>query len=185
MDHNAGIYLAVGGLVIAWANNESVFLAMLQSVMGGDRDAGNIVWFSQRNTKARIDLLLRLCQAKVHDKALLRDLRSAASRFRGLSRVRNLYCHGLYGYDPQFRLNQIISTTVADDGAPVRHTQKFFNQATLNELSDAIIKLAELNRDLWGLVPRLASELGVSSPPIPQLLPPEGIPRRFVEDTKE
>jgi hypothetical protein len=171
IDHNAGIYLAIGSLVVNWANNESIFLAMLQTVMGGDAPAGNIVWYSQRTTKARLDLLLRLCQSKIADKALLRDIRKAASQFRGFTRARNFYCHGLYRYDERLRLIEVVSVSISDEGEPLRPTQKPFTRATFNELADTINKLTTLNRDLWALVPRLASALGVPSPQVPSLLP--------------
>jgi hypothetical protein len=172
IDHNAGIYLAIGSLIVHWANNESVFLAMLQTLIGGDgRAAGNIIWYSQRTTKARLDLFLRLCRAQVNDDALLREINQAARQFRGLTKVRNLYCHALYEYDEELRLRRLMSITVADNGEPLRPEEKFFNRATLNELADAINKLAALNRNLWGLVQRLASALGAQHVRVPPLPP--------------
>jgi hypothetical protein len=64
-----------------------------------------------------------------------------------------------------------MSITVADDGEPLRPEEKFFNRATLNELADAINKLAALNRDLWELVQRLASALGAQHIQVPPLPP--------------
>jgi hypothetical protein len=47
-EHNMGIYQAIGVLVITWGSDESVFLAMLQALLGGDKQTAIIVWFSSR-----------------------------------------------------------------------------------------------------------------------------------------
>jgi hypothetical protein len=171
MNHNAGIYLAIGSLVVHWANNESVFCAMLQALMRGERHSADIVWYSQRTTKARLDLLLRLARVQVKDATLISDLKKAAANFKGLSRVRNLYCHGMYTYDEQLRLVGLSGITVADEGEPLRLERKPFNSGTMNELSDTINKSSTLNRALWALVPRLESALGAPPVPPPHLPP--------------
>jgi hypothetical protein len=173
MEHNAGILLAIGGLAINWANNESVFLAMLQALLGGERLSSNVIWFSQRNTKARIALILRLCQARINDSALMTEIKSATKQFNGFTNVRNFYMHGTYGYDTEMYLSSITSISVSDEGEPLRPTTKPFDRATLNQLADTTIKLTELNRRLWAIVPRLESATGaqpVRPPQFPPLL---------------
>ncbi len=57
-DFNAAIQAAIGGLVVAWANSESVFLALLQLLMKETEITAAIVWHSHRTTQARLDLVM-------------------------------------------------------------------------------------------------------------------------------
>ena len=59
-EHNIRIYQAIGVLVINWGSDESVFLAMLQALLGGDKQTAIIVWFSFYNTTNPLDLVRRL-----------------------------------------------------------------------------------------------------------------------------
>ncbi len=56
--HNAAFLTSIGSLVVNWANNESVFLAMIQVLVGGDKLTAAIVWHSHRTTHARLELVL-------------------------------------------------------------------------------------------------------------------------------
>jgi len=49
-EHNMRIYQAIGVLVINWGSDESVFLAMLQALLAGDKSSATIVWASFHNT---------------------------------------------------------------------------------------------------------------------------------------
>lgn len=94
--HNAGILIAIGGLIVHWANNESVFLAMLQTLIAGGEQTAAIIWQSQKTSRPRLDLVGRLVREQVKDQQLIADIESAIARFGGLSRARNFYCHATY-----------------------------------------------------------------------------------------
>jgi hypothetical protein len=82
-EHNMGIYQAIGVLVINWGSDESVFLAMLQALLGGEKQTAIIMWLSFYNTKNRLDLrpvISNTLQAR--DYAPL--VRSAQNRFANL-----------------------------------------------------------------------------------------------------
>lgn len=170
-DFNTPWYLAIGVLVVNWANNESVFLAMLQVLVGGNEDTAAIVWHSHRTTRARLELVERLCREQIKDEDLLKDIQQAVSQFFGFSRIRNFYCHALYGFDDG-RLLLASGATTPQQGEPIIWEHRRFDPAAMNELGDTITKLLTFNRALWKLVDRLQSELGVQRVSMPQL-PPE------------
>ena len=69
--HNSGIQISIGGLVIHWANNESVFLAILKLLAPGTAMTGPIIWQSLWTSRPRLDLVLRLARERVEkDKTL-------------------------------------------------------------------------------------------------------------------
>src|SRR5207302_1132151 len=125
-DWNAVIYQSIGKLVVNWANNESVFLKLFQVAMSVEPFVANLIWSSQRTTAARLDLLLRFCQARIKDEEFLSAVLKAVKDFKGLTKVRNRYCHCLYEYDADGRLLGAQNVTVSDQGEPLRVDQKTF-----------------------------------------------------------
>jgi hypothetical protein len=170
-EHNAGVFLALGGLIIHWANNESVFLAMLQALIHGDRENAGVIWHSQTNTRARLELVGRLTRQRVRDPQLIKDIMTALSQFRGFTNVRNFFCHATYLYDADGKIASANSVVTVSEGIPLRLETKTMHNGTLNEIADASLKLLEFNAHLWALVERLEGQLGVPPampPPSPQ-----------------
>jgi hypothetical protein len=174
--HNMSILVAIGGLVVNWANNESVFMAMLQALVSGGEHTAAIIWQSQRTSRARLELVARLVREQVSDPALVNDIEQSMSQFEGFSRVRNFYCHATYEHDPiDGAILGAHGMTLSNEGAPIIFERKLFNRGTLNEIGDVSMRLAAYNRHLWNLVERLQATLGVQRvrlPVLPPLDPP-------------
>jgi hypothetical protein len=170
-DHNSAYHCAIGGLVIAWANNESVFLAMLQLLIPSEESkSAAMVWFSHRTTMGRIDLVGRLCRQQLKDKSLAEDISRAIVNFKGFCKTRNFYCHAMYHYDSDRCLAKAVGATMAQEDEPIRFEAKRLDIGALNEIGDAVIRLGEFNRDLWKLVLRLQDALGLRHISLPELL---------------
>lgn len=168
--HNMGFILAIGGLVINWANNESVFMAMLQVLIKGGKKSAAIVWYSHRTSNARLELMHRLARERIANKKLLKDLEQAIKQFKGFSRVRNFYCHATYHYDGNLNLREATSAVATQEGDPLVFESKKLEKAALNEITHASIELAKLNRHLWSIVQRLQTALRVRRVKLPLLL---------------
>lgn len=172
-EHNAAFLLAIGGLAVNWANNESVFMAMLQALMGGGEHSALIVWLSLRTTRARLELIRRLCREQVMDRDLLADIEAAIDQFKGFSRTRNFFCHATYRYDHGQRLIEATSAALTYDEQPLSFETKVMDRQTLNEITDASMKMATFNKRLWKLIPRLERALGVQRVRLPPFLSEE------------
>ncbi|MGB7739329.1 MAG: hypothetical protein WBM03_09460, partial [Steroidobacteraceae bacterium] len=79
----------------------------------------------------------------------------------------------LYNYDPDLNLHSATSTAYSTDDAPLRLEAKRMDLATLNEISDATMKLVTLNRQLWVLVDRVQKDLAVDRVKLPDFLEPK------------
>lgn len=159
--HNTAFYAAIGQLVVAWANNESVFLAMLQLLTGDSRTA-LIMWHSLRTTQARLDLIGNLSREKLQGSALLVDVAAAIKRFKGFTGLRNFYCHAQYDYDLETLIMVSASqSTLSQEDSPIRHETRPLDKSAMNSLSDTSTELAEYNKTLWVLVGQLSVELGL------------------------
>lgn len=62
-DHNLPFLVAIGQLVISWANNESLFLAVLQ-VLFRDSKTAAITWASHKNSRTRLQFVQALVEEK-------------------------------------------------------------------------------------------------------------------------
>jgi hypothetical protein len=182
--HNIGILVAIGGLIVNWANNESVFMAMLQVLIGGGEHTAAITWQSLRTSRGRLELVARLVREQVKDSTLVSDIERSISQFEGVSRARNFYCHATYEHDPiDGAILGAHGMTVSNEGPPIIFERKLFNRGTINEIGDASMRLAAYNRHLWSLVERLQTALGVQRVKLPELPPldpqaPESRPRQ-------
>ncbi|HEV7910282.1 MAG TPA: hypothetical protein VGP28_04165 [Methylocella sp.] len=161
-EHNLGIWCAIGVLVVNWGSDESVFLAILQALLGGDKETAIIVWLSFHNTANRLELVRRLTKQHVIDKALRADIESAVVEFVGCTKTRNFFCHAAYRSDDQARLRVAQSISLSDDGEPlIRDASRLLDRSTLNVVTETARRLADLNPVLWVLVRRLEDALQV------------------------
>jgi hypothetical protein len=155
--------------VINWGSDESVFLAMLQALLGGNKKTANIVWFSFYNTTNRLDLVRRLIKQHVTDKALQADIESAVVEFLGCTKTRNFFCHAAYSTDDQARLSAAHSASLSDNGEPlIRDNSRLLDRSALNDIVETARRLADLNPVLWGLVRHLEDALQVPPERRPQ-----------------
>jgi hypothetical protein len=157
-DHNLGIWCAIGVLVVNWDSDESVFLGMLQALLGGDKETAIIAWLSFHNTANRLELVRRLTKQHVTDKALRADIESAVVEFGGCTKTRNFFCHAAYGGDDEARLRVAHSISLSDDGEQlIRDASRPLDRSTLNDVTETARRLADLNPVLWDLVRRIES----------------------------
>lgn len=178
--HNTAFVIAIGHLVINWANNESIFRAMLTALLREDDPDSHrteIVWFSLRNTQARLEIVWNLCRAEIKNESLLEDIGKALDHFRSLTDTRHFYCHAMYTYGPNKHLERALGVSLSRDGYPLRLTTKRFDSATLNEMQNVSTNLVKLNKKLWRLVTRLRDELGLPLQELPPQLTEENTNR--------
>jgi len=160
-DHNIGIYHAIGVLAITWASDESVFLALLQTLLDGNKNEALVIWFSHFNTASRLEVVSRLARQRIKDQPLLVDVLKALKEFGGHTRVRNFFLHAAYTSDSKGRLATAESITMSDTGLPARIDQRILGRETLNSVVESARQLSDLNSDLWHLVLRLEDLLQV------------------------
>lgn len=160
-DHNLGIYHAIGVLVINWATTESIFLAMLQALLGGDKKTALVVWFSHFNTATRIDVVSRMAREHLNDASLIIDIDSAAKKFGGASKVRNYYCHSAYRTGEENKLVRTYGGKISDEGKPIRIDARPLDTANLNIIVNTANQLWEMQEPLWNLVLRIEDTLQV------------------------
>lgn len=169
-DHNSTIYLLIGQLIIHWANNESLFMRILYTLLGATMKEASTVFYAHKNTQGRLDLVLALGNAKIADPELKRELNKLVSDFKGLSRARNHYAHATYRYDDELRILDADGIIFDNRDQIYKHDVKRFTPATINEIDDANMRAVTMNRALWGFAHRLDRHFGMT-PEMPQQVP--------------
>lgn len=167
--HNAAFLTSIGGLVVNWANNESVFMAMLQLLLVGGKQSAAIVWYSVRSTSGRLELVSSLCRERVKDAQLLEDIFRAIQTFKGFTKTRNFYCHATYRYDTELNLDSASGVTTTQEGEPLAFEVRKMDLASLNDMKFASVELGKFNAKLWAIVERLQVDTGVQLANLPQL----------------
>lgn len=168
METNGAILLALGQLFVNWSNNESVFLAVLQNLLGSQthRQAA-IVWFSHKNTRARLQLIEALARDAIADEELLSDILAASSKFYNLTKVRNFYAHATFQYSEDLQLVEAQSFEIIDDTDVVKTIAKALSPATMNEIMDVTWRLTESNGVVWDIARRIGEHTGSQRARIP------------------
>lgn len=169
MGHNAGFHTAIGSLVIHWANTESVYMLYLQVLLNQDRYDTAIIWHAQRSTAARLDLIAKLARSRLADNHDLRDdVLKSVSLFRGFCNTRNFFCHAVYSYDGESKLDFAHGTTLTQDDYPLNFERKPMDAETANEIIDASNRLAGFSDECWDLAERLDRNFGTQHVTRPQ-----------------
>jgi hypothetical protein len=170
--HNSGFSLAIGELIIHWANNESMFLKILVSLMGHDRELARIVFYSHKNTMGRLDLFSALIKSKVSDKLIIDDFERLVSNFKNLSKKRNFFAHCMYSYQgkPEM-LSEATGVMFDNQSQSFRDETVRMEAPAIREIDNTNIKFVELNHKLWSFTRRLDEYL---AEPLPeQQKPPD------------
>lgn len=172
--HNVTIYIAIGQLIVHWANNESLFMRILHSLMGGGdhmKDATTI-FHSHKNTMGRLDLIQALGNGKISDELLKEELSRLIRSFRALSRLRNFIAHSTYNYGSELQIVDALGVVFDNQKGAFRTEVKRFDLATINEIDNACLNAVTMNRELWTFALALDRHFG-REPEMPQQVPPE------------
>lgn len=170
-DANAAFIMVIGQLIVNWANNESVFLAMLQNLLcSPTHHQAAIIWHSHKNTRARLQIIDALARDRISDQELLEDILRASGHFYTQTKIRNFYAHAIYLYDEDLALKGAQAFEISEKEPVVSESNKVFNKATLNEMVHTSIQLSEHNRHLWQIVFRIGECLGGQHAHIPEIV---------------
>lgn len=153
----------IGQLVFSWSNNESLLIYVLMILLKTDEPSAAVTFSTLNTTRARLDLVQRLAQINIADRATRAALDSVIEGFAEASRIRNELLHAMY---------------IVDAGGEITHTQlmrvvtkggrmSFGEQHPLDqERVDGIVRtcadLRRLNRQIWDLLPQLRDAIGRS-----------------------
>lgn len=169
LDNDDKLAYGVGALVMHWGTCESLFYGLLDAMAGKpDNNTGPILWLSHRNTRDRLDLVVRLAREQG---AFPTEVAAACKKFRSINRVRNHFCHAAYRSNAVGDLLGVESHTLTDKDEPLQADFRPLSSGMLNEIAHAIHEAEALNPILWELLIRVRDKLGVSHPALPPELP--------------
>ena len=144
---------ALGSMVVAWGNCETLLLALMECVAGRpDAHSAPVVWLSQRNTNARIDLVKNLIRLhrKLDDEAP--RLFKLLDRFKGVTRVRNYFCHSGFTVDADSNLCGVYGYSLSLKGAVSQEDRRPLNKALINQVLDCTDTTRDLICEFWQAV---------------------------------
>ncbi len=170
------IRIQLADLFISWANTESLFNAVLESLLGTTHERAATVFLSHRSTKPRLDLILALSHERLQPQRQ-QELQAFAKRFRKLSDSRNYFAHCIYIGDQDGKLAATSGARMTPDEGMYKVEEKIFDAATMNEIKVSIEGLMRLSLDLREWVNGLNAALGLPPLENPSMPVPKRIPR--------
>ena len=154
------ILTLIGNLAYSWSNNESMFIYVLMLLMNTDEISAAVVFATLNTTRARLDLVERLAKIKIKDKVIDKTLERMVARFNQFTRLRNEFNHCMYSVDQSGEITHTQSIRVQEvRGQMQLGIVRKMHGARIQEMSDAIRGLTQLNREIWDFLPRLQAHL--------------------------
>jgi hypothetical protein len=166
-------YADIGNLMVQYANNESVFLGIISSLLG-DPEAAHVVFFSHKNTQGRMELLSALAVEKIADAALLDEFQALHRHFKNLGKTRNFYAHARYGATEEGDLVSAVGIVFDNQTKRFRENEVALDAKARHELRQCAAKLKALNERLWAFSHRLDDWLRAQTEGQPRLPPSLG-----------
>lgn len=154
----------IGNLSFVWSNNESLFVHLIESLVGCDQASAVIIFTSLNSTRSRIETVERLGRAKIQDTALRKDLEYLLKEFGECTRIRNEFVHCMFGLDElgtlsftqSFRIRDVAGTQSLEPPKPI-------DAARVAKLTTSIHRMRRFNRKVFEIIPRLRSETSLSA----------------------
>lgn len=163
--------IGIGALVMEWANCETIFYGIFECIAGrAATDNGHVIWLSLRTTEARMALLVQLAKVQHGTDLNAEQIAKLCERFKGVSRVRNFFCHSDYPLDDDGDVIRVQNFSLVPLDEPIAWKAKPMTKGTLNELAHTIEQCRRLCVDAWKLLVNVRETLQVQHVELPQWL---------------
>ncbi|NJL07879.1 MAG: hypothetical protein HC900_06155 [Methylacidiphilales bacterium] len=155
-DQRTAVLALIGNIVFSWSNNESLLIYVMMLLLDSDEISAAIVFSTLNTTRARLDLIDRLARVNVTDRAVAKELRRLMERFNACTRARNELNHCMYTLDDRGVITHTKSLRLETSRGRLRWgTERPVDDKRLDELKTMLREMRDLNRELWGFLPRL------------------------------
>lgn len=154
------LFALIGNINYSWSNNESMFIYILQHLMGSDELTATLVFGTLNTTRARLELIERLADAKLKDEDLQKRLRRILRIFNESTRLRNEFSHSTFKQNQQGEITHTHSMRIQRKNGQIQLGEiKPLDDARIAQMGNAIEKLVKLNREIWAFLPDLQKAL--------------------------
>ncbi|KZK77245.1 hypothetical protein PsAD13_04722 [Pseudovibrio sp. Ad13] len=150
------LFALIGNINYSWSNNESTFIYILQHLMQTDELTATLVFGTLNTTRARLELIERLADAKLKNVALKKKLRRILRIFNESTRLRNEFSHATFKQNQQGEITHTHSMRIQRKNGQIQLGEiKAVDDARITQMGNAIEKLVKLNREIWAFLPEL------------------------------
>ncbi|OKL44791.1 hypothetical protein [Pseudovibrio exalbescens] len=150
------LFALIGNMSYCWSNNESMFIYVLQYLIRTDEITATIIFGTLNTTRARIDLVERLAEAKLADKDAATQLRRIIRRFNECTKLRNEFNHSVFKTDSEGAITHTHSMRIQRRNGQLHLGElKPVDQQRIEAMGAAIKKMVKLNREIWQFLPML------------------------------
>ncbi|WP_068083737.1 hypothetical protein [Polycladidibacter stylochi] len=146
----------IGNISYSWSNNESMFIYILQYLMRTDEITATIVFGTLNTTRARLELVERLANAKLNDPATAKELRRIIRLFNQSTKMRNEFNHSMFRLNEEGDITHTHSMRIQRKNGELSLGEvKAIDDARIHGMAKAIEQMVQLNREIWKFLPKL------------------------------
>ena len=154
------ILALIGNLSFVWCNNESLFIHLIEALVGCNEACAVVIFASLVSTRSRIELIERLGRARLQDPALWRELETLLEEFGECTKVRNEFNHCMYTLGSDGALSHTQSFRIRDvGGRQALERPKPIDDARIDVLVATIERMKVFNRRIFEILPRLRMDV--------------------------
>lgn len=144
------ILLRVGRLNYVWTNTESLLIYVIAHLLKIEKEPAIVVFLTLNTTRARMDLVERLCKLPLTSVADRQAVLGFMSRLKKESRMRNKYNHCIYAFDEKGEISSTQLMRLIEDEKAVRYGKvEQLDSKEVNRLEKSIAEIVQLSNDLW------------------------------------
>jgi len=114
------------------------------------KEAAIIIFLTLNTTRARVDLVERLAKRAAVNPAERACILALTGRLSREAPLRNRYNHCIYSFSPDGEISETITMRISDRKDRILMVRpEREDAAQLSDISAAIDRLRDLNRDMW------------------------------------
>jgi hypothetical protein len=129
-----------------------------------DEASAAVVFATLNTTRARLDLIQRLANIRISDKALSKNLTAIIERFSESTKVRNELNHCMSFLIPRRHHPNAVDAIDGNKVEPEVRRDKGTGQSRQQKMLETTHEMTKINREIWDLRPRLEAHVCGAQP---------------------
>ncbi|MGJ8606183.1 MAG: hypothetical protein ACSHXH_18885 [Marivita sp.] len=129
-----------------------MLIHLIAGLADTDKTTAVVIFLTLNTTRARVDLVERLAKMDRIPVEQRSRILALTARMMKISPLRNRYSHSIYAFDPKSGSARTIMMRIADRKDDLKMGRNdTINDASLDEISNAISELKNINGAFWSL----------------------------------
>ena len=147
------ILLLIGQLNYTWTNTESLLIYLIAGLAQVDKETAIVIFLTLNTTRARIELVERLCKLRKTPPDPRRDILTVTEQLTKQAKLRNKYSHCIYSFDPSGMSGSTQLMRIFDSKDEIRYGKvEELDDEEIEKVKLCIEEIQSINKTIWVLI---------------------------------